>query len=247
MYDTDGNFLQALDSIEMEELLPKFLSLLPKVDPSQDQTWKLVDLGCGTGRNTTALLRLAPEAQITGLEPSRRMLNVAKDRVVAVTANDSAQHQQKTYGGFVISGNDTKIVLEEYDLLGSVRPPKSAQDVHGIISTLVLEHVPLGRFFRATADMLQVNGILLLTNMHPEMGRISQAGFVHPETGVKIRPTSHAHTIEEVLIETERAGLELVDDIQERGIDIELANKLGPRAFKWVGNQVWFGGCFRKR
>jgi hypothetical protein len=35
--------------------------------------------------------------------------------------------------------------------------------------------------------------------------------------------------------------------MKEVEMDGELAEKLGPRARKWVGVKVWFGGCFVRR
>lgn len=53
VYDTDGNFLQALDSIEMKMLLPRAMSMLTDTQNDSPTTKiKAVDLGCGTGRNT---------------------------------------------------------------------------------------------------------------------------------------------------------------------------------------------------
>ncbi|KAL8954234.1 MAG: hypothetical protein Q9183_007251, partial [Haloplaca sp. 2 TL-2023] len=46
-YDTDGNFLQALDSMMMQHLLQDFKATLPPLSKQ-----RLIDLGCGTGRNT---------------------------------------------------------------------------------------------------------------------------------------------------------------------------------------------------
>lgn len=62
VYDTDGNFLQALDSMEMDFLLSRLFSLL-----KLDKPWKVVDLDCGTGRNTLPLLSF-PDLQIMALD-----------------------------------------------------------------------------------------------------------------------------------------------------------------------------------
>ncbi|PGH17596.1 hypothetical protein AJ80_04775 [Polytolypa hystricis UAMH7299] len=249
VYDTDGNFLQALDTLEIKILLPHFLSLIPNPDDDEEekpsQPRKFIDLGCGTGRNTLALLKAAPKARIVGLEPSRKMLDVAKARV--------AQQQQQQQN---VSGADETmfdVSFETYDILQAAAgtspppPPALAQGADGAISTLVLEHVPVDAFFRAAAALLKPRGVLLVTNMHSDMGGISQAGFVHPQTGIKIRPTSYAHTVAEVCAGARTAGFEVLGDIKEVEVDgEELARVLGPRAKKWIGVRVWFGGCFRK-
>lgn len=226
----------------MKTLLPTFLSLIPPQQQQQGYTTKLVDLGCGTGRNTVALLLAAPQAQIIGLEPSSKMLDVARRRVAAVNPTQKvAGEKQDTQPQLAVS-------LQTYNILETPAPPAEALNADGVISTLVLEHVPLDKFFQSVSRILKPGGVLLLTNMHSEMGGISQAGFVHPDSGVKIRPTSYAHTIPEVVEGAERAGFEVLEGgIKEVGVDEELAKVLGPRARKWIGLQVWFGGCFRKK
>ncbi|KAL9025953.1 MAG: hypothetical protein Q9196_005309, partial [Gyalolechia fulgens] len=71
-YDTDGNFLQALDST----LVP---ALLGKITPHLPPHPQLVDLGCGTGRTTLLLLEI-PDAAILGLDNSVPMLERAESR-----------------------------------------------------------------------------------------------------------------------------------------------------------------------
>lgn len=97
--------------------------------------------------------------------------------------------------------------------------------------------------------MLKPGGVLLLTNMHSDMGAISQAGFVDETTGEKVRPTSYAHTMESVLDEAAKWGLEPIggpDCLQERIVTEEMVKGLGPRSRKWVGVKCWFGGIFTK-
>ncbi|KAL4900938.1 hypothetical protein BDW74DRAFT_88949 [Aspergillus multicolor] len=251
VYDTDGNFLQALDTIEMmNDLLPRFLGLVQEQSKtessttSDEQVLRLVDLGCGTGRNTLQLAKAAPkEAQIIGLDASPGMLEVAKETLQANGETDPVD------GG--------RVVLGVYDLL-SPQPEslpvslRSGSRASGVISTLVLEHIPLGKFFRGAAQLITPGGYLLVTNMHEEMGNISQAGFVDVVSGKKIRPTSYAHAIGDVVVAAERAGFEVVelDDgerVRERRVDAEMVEKLGGRAKKWVNVMVWFGICFRIR
>ncbi|EGD92023.1 hypothetical protein H112_00312 [Trichophyton rubrum D6] len=221
IYDTDGNFLQALDTLEMKTLLPAFLSL----NKSPGEKTKYVDLGCGTGRNTLPLAQHAPEAMIVGLDPSEKMLELARKRTATAS----------------------NVQLELYDILGPTGPPASALAADGVISTLVVEHVPMQDFFRAVASILKPGGALLLTNMHSEMGGVTQAGFVDPQTKMKVRGTSYAHSAEEVVAEAAKFGLELVGEMKEVTLDEKLAPVLGTRASKYIGVRVWFGGCFQRK
>lgn len=232
VYDTDGNFLQALDTIEMQSLLPQMVSKITSPRP-----WKIVDLGCGTGRNTSQLLNVQ-DATIIGLDASRKMLDVAELKL-------SGRILPWSYA----PREPQRFELRLYDLLNdSGCPiPNCALDADALISTLVLEHIPLLTFFRAIHEILKPAGIALVTNMHSEMGKISQAGFVDPSTGDKVQPQSFIHRLEDVIAEAERQGLEVVGDVQERSVDEDMSQRLGQRAKKWIGVTVWFGILFRKK
>lgn len=263
VYDTDGNFLQALDSIEMSALLPRFISAIASSAPatSPEGGWKLVDLGCGTGRNTARLLDLAPPSrdgatggvgEVIALDASAGMLEVASARL----------RRPGTAGSRL-----PRLTLAVFDLLA----PPGADDLpeavlaaggaDGVVSTLVLEHVPLPAFFAHAARALRPGGVLLLTNMHAEMGALSQAGFVDPATAEKIRPVSYAHGIRDVVEEARRCGLVVippgdahegdeaslyVEGVREVRVTEGMVERLGPRSRKWVGVTCWFGGLFRK-
>ncbi|KAF9884148.1 hypothetical protein FE257_002269 [Aspergillus nanangensis] len=234
VYDTDGNFLQALDTIEMQCLLPLFLDKVTKNPPSPQP--RVIDLGCGTGRNTLELVRRAPpDACIVGLDASPGMLDIAREAI----------HKE-------LGVESSRATLEIFDLLRSpLALPVCSQGAVGIISTLVLEHIPLDQFFGAAAAMLSPGGYFLVTNMHSDMGSISQAGFVDAETGAKIRPTSYSHTVSDTLAAAQRAGFDLEEldgeCIRERKMDDTMVEILGHRAKKWVGIRVWFSLCFRKQ
>ncbi|KAL2420057.1 putative methyltransferase AN0656 [Exophiala dermatitidis] len=225
VYDTDGNFLQALDTLEMKKLLPCLLTLLET--SNLPRPWKLVDLGCGTGRNTAALLKVE-RAAVVGLDVSTGMLQVARNRLGE-------------------SGLDGSVTLEVFDLLGQAGPPESAKAADAVVSTLVLENIPTEIFFQHVAQILKPGGLLLLTNMHSEMGKLSQAGFTDPQTGKKIRPTSYAHTLAEVEETATKHGFEMVGQFEERAVDASMVPILGERSRKWVGVTVWFGGILQKR
>lgn len=176
-----------------------------------------------------------PDATIVCLDASPKMLEIAKKRLAErMTALDDASTKAKTFQAIV------------YDMLSSGPLPPSAVDAEALISTLVLEHIPLSEFFRTLSQVLKPGGFALVTNMHSEMGAISQAGFVDPETGEKVRPTSYNHRLEDVVGEANKQAFQVVGAVEERVMDEEMAEMLGERAKKWVGVKVWFGVCFRK-
>ena len=96
------------------------------------------------------------------------------------------------------------------------------------------------------ADLLKREGCLLLTNMHADMGAISQAGFLDPKSGEKVRPVSYAHRIEDVLQEATRCGFDLIKEVQEIAVEKEMLGRIGKRGEKWIGIRCWFGMILRK-
>lgn len=222
------------------------------------QQYKLVDLGCGTGRNTLQLLdtisRDMPETkvQIIGVDASDGMLEVARQKI------DASNHPA-----------EVEVNLSSFDLLTDIESPSNAlsidliRDADGMISTLVLEHIPLDRFFRLAASVLRSGAYFLVTNMHADMGKRSQAGFMDSVTGKKVRPSrSYAHEVGQILAEAERFGFEVVrlptgeatrmegsdEGVIERKVTPDMVERLGSRSQKYVEVcYVWLGACFRKK
>ncbi len=165
VYDTDGNILQAIDDVLLPPLLDQALRLLSSSSPII-----ITELGCGTGRNTAKLLlpsipSNASIKEIKALDLSEGMLVVAKRRCEALLASmaSSATLAPPTLNFHV------------FDALNPSIPPdygiKGSADM--VMSTLVLEHLPLNTFFESIATFLKPNGILVLTNMHSDMGQLS--------------------------------------------------------------------------
>ncbi|MCJ1475820.1 hypothetical protein MMC13_004484 [Lambiella insularis] len=230
LYDHDLNPLQALDDRSLPPLLSTFASLLPA--PSADRPTTIVDLGCGTGRNTLKLLS-RPATRVVGLDASSGMLEIARRRFGERTADLTPE--EAAVAEFRV-----------FDMIDGSPVPEGVKGVQGVVCTLVLEHVPVERFFATVAGMVVPAGCVLVSNMHEEMGARSQAGFVDPKTGEKIRPQSYVHSVEEVVAEAVRWGFRVVGEVTERGIEREDVEVLGPRAEKWVGMMCWFGMILEK-
>ena len=115
-----------------------------------------------------------------------------------------------------------------------------------VVSTLVLEHVPLEAFFTVAARLVASGGVLLVTNMHAEMGARTRAGFVDAKTGEKIRGVSYVHVIEDVVSVAGRYGFGVVGEVRERAVESDDMERLGSRAEKWIGVRCWFGVVFEK-
>lgn len=183
------------------------------------------------------------------------MLDVAR----SVCEKKLAELQQVQPGAKVPEMHFSTFDMIEADSSPQVPLPVAESTADLVVSTLVLEHIPLPIFMRTASRLLAPGGVLILTNMHSQMGGISQAGFIDPTSGDKIRPVSYAHTVDDTMAAAKEAGLECCGRfdggkwtpgsdgaMKEISINEDLAGKLGARAKKWVGISVWFGGIFSK-
>lgn len=90
--------------------------------------------------------------------------------------------------------------------------------------------------------------------MHPEMGAVSQAGFNIEEEGdgggkrTKVRAEElYNHQVGEIVQEGRRvAGLEVVGEVVEMGVEERDVVSLGARSRKWVGKKLLVGIVFAR-
>jgi SAM-dependent methyltransferase len=229
IYDTDGNMLQAIDDLELGTLLPNFLMQVTSRTSAADIS--ILDLGCGTGRNTTKLLSYPwPQdrrVEVVGRDFSQGMLDVAAKKLQPL-----------------LQGNrNPTLRLSCGDCFPST-PVSSPYSFNAVISTLVLEHIPLSSFFTILTSLLQPNGLALVTNMHAEMGSRSQAGFVNAQ-GVKVRGTSFVYSVQETVQAAKTAGFEVIN-VQEREVQSNDVQVVGERGRKWIGVKVWYAVVLEK-
>lgn len=102
---------------------------------------KVVEVGCGTGRNTTWLVEHA--AELVGIDFSEAMLARARTRV-----------------------NDRRVRFVQHDVSAEWPLADSSADV--VVAMLILEHVEhLERVFVEAARVLNSGGQFLLCELHP--------------------------------------------------------------------------------
>ena len=238
-YDTDNNILQAVDDIYMQDLVPAFAEKVlstPRADTSSATT--LLDLGCGTGRNTCKLQQYqwSRPVAIEGWDASEAMLKIAWEKYRTVV-NDG------------LSGRKKMAEFRCVDFAGVEMLDKADKGrFNGIISTLVLEHLPLSKFFETLAWLLHDNGYALISNMHSDMGARTQAGF-KDEGGRRMMGTSYVHDVEETVAAARKAGLEIVGEVKEKEVDKKMVQNgtVSERGIKWIGVRVWYGVLLRKK
>lgn len=144
----------------------------------------VLELGCGTGKNTGWLAGLA--RTVLALDLSTGMLARARARITAASVR-FVEHDVRT------------------------RWPAADASVDAVVGNLVLEHVAdLAPVFREAARVLRPGGTLWLAELHPERQRRGgQAHFRDPATGETVYVVAHRHDVSDYVNGGLDAGLEL--------------------------------------
>jgi ubiquinone/menaquinone biosynthesis C-methylase UbiE len=145
---------------------------------------KVVEVGCGTGRNTTWLAERA--AEIVGLDFSEEMLAQARSRV-----------------------NNPRVRFIQHDARMTWPLADSAADV--VIAMLILEHVEkLEPVFAEAARVLNTGGQFFLCELHP-MRQLTggQAQFSNTKTGERQLISAFLHDVSDYVNAGLSSGFEL--------------------------------------
>tara|TARA_B110000211_G_scaffold217775_1_gene261953 strand:+ start:931 stop:1560 length:630 start_codon:yes stop_codon:yes gene_type:complete len=171
-YDTNKNKTRDLDKKVTEETLSKY-------------TFKSVlELGCGTGKNTKWLLSAG--AEVIGLDFSQEMLTIAKESIT----DKRAQFKKADL-------NDDWEVADQY------------ADV--VTSSLTLEHIEdLNAIFRQANKKLKENGIFFISELHPFKQYTGSKARFETDAGM-VELKVFTHHISDYIKSAESNGFELLE------------------------------------
>jgi len=200
LYDDDGNPLIALEG-------PAVRAWFGPVEGR-----KAIDLGCGTGRHTVALVE-AGAAHVSALDLTPEMMELAR-RKLAGRPVDWLRHA----------------------LPDPLPFPDAAFDL--AVLGLVAEHVAdLDAALAEVARVLAPGGRCLLSVLHPDRTAEGQrARFIDPETGVRRSIVTYHRTISDYLDSARAAGL-VLDAERALVVPPGLAAS-HPRAAPYVGRNL---------
>lgn len=171
-YDTNKNKTRDLDKKVTEETLSKY-------------TFKSVlELGCGTGKNTKWLLSAG--AEVIGLDFSQEMLTIAKESIT----DKRAQFKKADL-------NDDWEVVDQYADL--------------VTSSLTLEHIEdLNAIFRQANKKLKENGIFFISELHPFKQYTGSKARFETDAGM-VELKVFTHHISDYIKSAESNGFELLE------------------------------------
>lgn len=184
-YDTNENKTRDLDKKSTIETLSKF-------DFSN-----VVELGCGTGKNTKWLLERA--TQVIGLDFSQEMLDKAKEKI-----------------------SDDKVTFKKADLRRNWEIDNAFADL--ITCSLTLEHIKdLNHIFNQTRQKLKTGGLFFISELHPFKQYSGSKAKYETENGTQELEV-YIHHISEYLNDANNNGFKLnelnewFDDDDKKGL-----------------------------
>jgi SAM-dependent methyltransferase len=208
LYDDDGNPLIALEG-------PAVRNWFGPLDGR-----RVLDVGCGTGRHTEALL------------------DAGARRVVALDVTPA-----------MIARARAKLVGRPVDWLLHALPaplPFDDETFDLAVLGLVAEHIAaLEPALVAVARVLVPGGRCILSALHPERTAAGQcARYIDPVTGVRRSIETYHRSVAEYHAAARAAGLSFVAERTLTGTE-ELA-RTHPRALPYVGLNLGWAVCWRK-
>lgn len=171
-YDSNRNRTRDLDATATRQTLEKF------------NFSRVIELGCGTGKNTEYLLTKAED--IISIDFSEEMLTVAKQKI-----------------------RDSRVQFRKADIKKEWELKDDSADL--ITCSLVLEHIEdMDPVFEQATQKLQQKGLFFVCELHPAKQTAGSKARFETETGV-LELTVFVHTISDYLKAAGRSGLELVE------------------------------------
>lgn len=171
-YDTNENKTRDLDQKATQETLSRY------------DFQQVLELGCGTGKNTVFLLEKA--SRVTGVDFSEGMLAKAKAKI-----------------------NTPKVTFLQADITRLW--PSTIPIVDLITCNLILEHISdLGFIFQQAGEKLIDEGLFFICELHPFKQYLGSKARFDTENGVQELEV-YGHHVSEYLQKAKANGFELVE------------------------------------
>ena len=144
----------------------------------------VLELGCGTGKNTEWLLNKAE--RIIGLDFSQEMLNKAEEKI-----------------------SDKRVTFKKVDLTKDWKIENNFADL--ITSSLTLEHIKnLDHIFSQANQKLNKNGLFFISELHPFKQYSGSKAQYETESGTEELEV-YVHHISEYIDDAKNNGFQLIE------------------------------------
>ncbi|MBT8317150.1 MAG: methyltransferase domain-containing protein [Lutibacter sp.] len=171
-YDTNENKTRDLDQKSTIKILSKY------------SFETVLELGCGTGKNTQ--WHLGKATNIIGLDFSQEMLNKAKEKI-----------------------NNNKVLFIKADLLQPWDVQNEFADL--VTSSLTLEHIKnIDFIFKQACLKLKPNGLFFINELHPFKQYTGSKARFETEKGTQVLEV-YTHHISEYIQSAKNNGFVLVE------------------------------------
>ena len=115
-----------------EQLVPAARALVDAADPQRGE--RVVDVGCGTGN--VALLAAERGAQVTGVDPAARLLEVA--RAEAQARGLAATFAAGDASALPVGDGEADVVLSNFGVIFAQDPPRAAAEMARVSAGRIL-------------------------------------------------------------------------------------------------------------
>jgi len=172
-YDTDKNPLIVLEERNLSDSIGNVKNKI------------VLDVGCGTGRITTKLLRKG--AKVFGIDVSPEMLSKAKEKT-------------KKYGSKC-----------EFRIASAYKIPYERNKFDLVVCNLVLSHLKnLNKAMTEISRVLKVKGFLVISDISPEAIRYgARTNFLQNDREYKI--ANYYHSLEEIFSTFKKSNLAVLE------------------------------------
>jgi malonyl-CoA O-methyltransferase len=211
LYDDDGNPLTALEGPVVRAWFGPLAGR------------RALDIGCGTGRHTLALLE-AGVLEVVALDLTPEMIAHARRK---------------------LTGAGARVHWVRHALPAPLPFRDATFDL--VVMGLVAEHVTdLARALREVVRVLTPAGRCVISALHPERTAEGQrARFIDHRTGLRRSIVTVHRSTADYLAAASTAGLRLEGE-QALAVPPELAERL-PRAARYVGRNLGWVACWSRR
>jgi SAM-dependent methyltransferase len=238
----------AVNEQQLAHMLPPLLMDLhgqvAEDHKDHEEPLSILDLDCDAGHDTLTLACLTRSwrkpVQLEGWDRDKEKLEIATIRCKDVhweNSNSSVTFNHVSHWGRL---------QKRLPIL-----PYFRHMYDFVLSSLMMQRLPLDLFFRGIEGLLGRDGVALVTCVHPDFGATERGSIgSEDEKGGLMEEVRSMHSMKDVLEAAARSGLTLQGVVKEAKLSMDVVQRLEHSqrevAREWVGRKIWFGIVFQR-